>query len=160
MSEEFSFNASFEINSKESMELLKQLEACFNSEQYDSIQGILSGSNFNLEAEPVTEKLKRLFPEYSEYRDYFDGNLLTGLMETAQEDHPQLTVEGEEQCKLSIEGVDHTAPDFCTFFMVLLSSLDLSNLSGSAQSDYGWSAKWTDEDGELVAHFEHPEEEY
>ena len=159
MSEEFSLHVSFENASKESLELLKKVESCFDNKSFEDLREIFSTAGFDLASQQLQENIANTFSSYSDYKDYFDGDCARGLIETARENGPQLSLKSKKGVvELLIEGHDRGGDDFCTFFMAFLSILDLSKLSGSARSDNGWFGEWTESDRKLSATFQEAEE--
>ncbi len=158
MSEEFSLHVSFETESQKTLELLKKIETHFDNEDFEAMGELLAGSGIDFNANILQENIKNTFSQYSDHRKYYDGDLVKSLIETAKENNPQLSIEGKKSHKLLIEGHDHGGDDFCTFFMALLSILNLSKLSGIARSDNGWSGKWVSSGGKLSVEFQEAEE--
>lgn len=157
MSEEFALYASFKTDSKETIELIEKVEKCFDDENYNYLVEVLSESNVDFSSESLISTVKSTLSPHSHYLDNYDGDFIQAFKQTAEENSPQLTIKGKKKRKLSIEGHDHGADDFCTFFMSFLFALELYKLTGEAGNP-GWYAKWEIVNSKLTVEFHEPEE--
>lgn len=148
MSEEFSLTVKLKPTSEKLLVFIRKLEDLFDQGSYLAIEKAFTESGIELKG-GVNELVSSISSAQSEFLAFFDGDILKALSESSVENKPQLEIVMGENITLEIEGADHSADDFCTFFVALMFLSGVTELSARARSSF-WRGAWALESEELV----------
>lgn len=151
MSEEFSFTATFNMESAEHMKAFEEMLEHLEMYEREEAEAIMQ----QYQAASAQQRISELTSPYSSYNEH--SNLAKMYIDTYDDNHCDAEFKiykSRRKGKITLEGYDHDADDVCAALVLLLVAMGASSIQASGGSGQWFACYQTDARGQLTLTFE------